>query len=180
MKRGVTLLELLVAMTLAGIVAVLVGGWIEHSATLSAKSQARDDRAQELSLLRSAAFQDGTRGHAILVSHDGWSIELRRPDGGLDTVVWRISDGFVERGEHRWLPSDTVVGSTLVPLRAGADPALDPWPELDRNLDGEVDDDRLRLVDALRWTLVVRHRGFLSDSPVSDSVRITIPLHGPG
>ena len=180
-RRGVTLIELMVAMLLAGIATAMVAGWIVHSAALSGRSQARDDREQELSLLRSSAFQDGTRGHPVSVRRDGWSVELSASDPPrTDTVSWDASGGFVRRSGRILLPSDTVVESTLLPRLPGADPAQDPWPGVDQDLDGEVDAQWLPRLASLEWVLVVRHRDFPGKGTIEDTLRISVPLMGPG
>lgn len=180
-RRGVTLVELMVAMAIAGIVATIAGGWIVHSARLSGSSQERDDREQRLSLLRSASFQDGTRGHVVAVTHDGWSTSFARPGTEEeDTVEWDVSEGMIRRNGHLQLPSDSVVESRLVPHRVGEDPAVDPWTFLDRDLDGAVDPEWVARLGWLDWSLVVRHKAFLGRFSELDTIRVTIPLLGPG
>ena len=179
-RRGVTLIELLVAMALAGLVATFVVGWILHAAKMSHASQARDDRDQDLALVRKGLFEDGTRGHVLEVSTGSWTLERSRGNAPPDTVRWSVEDGVLARAGARELPSDSVLDSWIVPRFSGEDPNADPWSQCDLNLDGRVDDEFLYRLTSLEWTLHVRHPGFPNGEPVDDTIRLAIPLQGPG
>lgn len=178
--RGVTLVELLVAMAIAGLVAVFVSGWIVHSSRMSGSSQARDDRDQELSLLRSSLFQDGTRGRVLSVSRSGWTVEIPRPGAAGDTVVWDALDGSVRRSGRSLLATDTVLEGAITPRFSGLDPAEDPWVRCDRDLDGAVDVEFLPRLTSLEWRLTTRHRMFPGRESGTDTIHLVIPLQGPG
>lgn len=178
--RGVTLVELLVAMALAGIVAVLVFGWMRHATKVSHASQARDDREQQLAVARDALFQDGTLGRILEVGKEDIAFTRGR-DSLLDTVRWRIADTGLVRSDRRLLPTDTVMSWEIVPRISGGDPLVDPWSVLDRNLDGFVDQDLLDRLEAVEIRLVLKHRGFPAvDQMVLDSLRLVAPARGPG
>ncbi len=179
-RRGVTLIELLVAMALVGLVATFVLGWILHAARMSHASQARDDRDQDLALVRKALFEDGTRGHVLEVSTESWTLERSRGNSPPDTVRWSVEGGFLVRAGAPELPSDSILDSRIVPRFSGANPDADPWSECDLNLDGKVDDEFLSRLTSLEWTLHLRHPGFPNGEPVDDTVRLAIPLQGPG
>lgn len=180
-RRGVTLVELLVAMSIAGLVAVFVSGWIVHASKMSSASQLRDDRDQDLSLLRDALFQDGTRGTVLSVSRSSWTtVRAGSSDTTADTVAWSVEEGFLRRGGQIHLATDTVQESAIVPHFSGEDPGADPWSQCDRNLDGTADDDFLSRLTFLEWTLVVRHGSFPTREVVLDTLRLVVPLRGPG
>lgn len=178
--RGVTLIELLVAMSIAGLVAVFVSGWILHTSRMSNSSQARDDRDQELSLLRSGLFQDGTRGRTVAASRSGWTVEIPGPGTSRDTIAWEVVDGSIRRAGRPLLPSDTVVDASIVPRFAGEDPAEDPWSRCDRDIDGTVDPEYLPRLTSLEWILTTRHRLFPAAGSGFDTLRLVVPLQGPG
>jgi prepilin-type N-terminal cleavage/methylation domain-containing protein len=179
-RRGVTLIELLVAMALAGLVATFVVGWILHAARMSHASQVRDDRDQSLALVRKSLFEDGSRGHVLEVSSESWTLERPRGNSPPDTVRWSVADGFLVRDGSPELPSDSILDSRIVPAFSGEDLEGDPWSQCDLNLDGMVDDEFLSRLTSLEWTLHVRHPGFPNGEPVEDTIRLAIPLQGPG
>lgn len=179
-RRGVTLVELLVAMAIAGLVATFVVEWILHAAKMSAASQRRDDRDQDLSLVRKALFEDGTRGRVLEVAHGSWTVSRVRDGAAPDTVVWAVADGFLQRGSSPLLHSDTVVDSKITPHFTGEDPERDTWIQCDRDLDGKVDDEYLARLTSLEWTLFVRHAAFPRKESVEDTLRLVVPLQGPG
>ena len=180
LRRGVTLVELMVAMAIAGLVAVFVSGWIVHTARMSSSSQARDDRDQELSLVRSSLFQDGTRGRLVSATRSGWIVAIPRPGSVVDTFAWEVRDGFLHRSDRALLLSDTVVDAAIVPHFSGEDPAEDPWTRCDRDLDGAVDPEFLSRLTSLEWTLTTRHASFAKTGIQIDTIRIVVPLQGPG
>jgi prepilin-type N-terminal cleavage/methylation domain-containing protein len=179
-RSGVTLVELLVAMVIAGLVGTFVVEWILHAAKMSAASQRRDDRDQDLSLMRKALFEDGTRGRVVEVARGSWTVSRNRDGAAPDTVVWVVVDGFLRRGSAPLLPSDTVVDSKITPHFIGEDPGRDTWIQCDRDLDGKVDDDYLARLTSLEWTLFVRHAAFPRKESVEDTIRLVVPLQGPG
>lgn len=180
-RSGVTLVELLVAMVLAAIVATAVFGWMLHAAKVSNASQLRDDREQNLSSVRSELFHDGTRGTIVDLARGSLSICHRNGAGDLDTVVWTAADRKLMRSGEPRLPADTVDEAVFVPRISGQDPDADPWNELDRDSDGKVDPDRMDRIVGIDLVMVVHHRGFpAKDAVVQDSIRIAVPLHGPG
>lgn len=179
-RRGVTLIELLVAMAIAGLVGSFVVEWILHASKMSAASQRRDDRDQDLSLVRKALFEDGTRGRVVEVGRGSWTVSRSREGAAPDTLVWSVVDGSLRRGAAAPLPSDTIVESEIVPHFTGEDPGRETWIQCDRDLDGKVDDDFLGRLTSLEWTLFVRHRAFPGKESVEDTLRLVVPLQGPG
>ena len=179
-RSGFTLIELLVAMVIAGLVGTFVAEWIIHAAKMSATSQRRDDRDQDLSLVRKALFEDGTRGRVLEVSRSSWAISRGLEGTSPDTIPWSVEDGSLRRRGAAVLASDTVDDSRILPHFTGEDPGRDPWIQCDRDLDGKVDDDFLHRLTSLEWTLFVRHRGFNGSGSVPDTLRLVVPLAGPG
>jgi prepilin-type N-terminal cleavage/methylation domain-containing protein len=179
-RRGVTLIELLVAMGLAGIVAAMVGGWIVHVAGQSTDAQRRDDREQDLSLLRNELFQDGTRGRTLELGKSSWKIAREHPGAEPDTVEWKIGFDGLRRGDAQKLSSDTVVSGTLTPHSTNIRSEWDAWSQLDRNFDGLVDPDLLTGLDRFDLVFVVHRRARPGRPLQTDTLRIVVPLMGPG
>ncbi|HNY31113.1 MAG TPA: type II secretion system protein [Fibrobacteria bacterium] len=178
--RGVTLVELLVAMALAGVVATMVFGWMRHASKVSHASQLRDDREQQLATLRDALFQDGTIGQILTVQKDAIEF-VRRRDTLLDTARWTVSDTGLVRSGRAYPPTDRVESWEIVPRVSGGDPLEDPWSLLDKDLDGKVDRESMGMLDAVEIRLVVVHRGFpATDRMVTDTLRLVAPVRGPG
>lgn len=179
-RRGVTLVELLVAMFIAGLVASFVAGWISHTARQSAASQQRDDREQELSSLRNALFQDGIRGRTVEIGRSMWRLSRRGTDGEPDTVEWRIEPGTFSRGGSRMFAGDTILEGGIEPKASGLDPNWDLWSQLDRNFDGLVDPEHLGKLTMFDLRIVVRRKRTPARPPTTDTLRFTVPLLGPG
>jgi prepilin-type N-terminal cleavage/methylation domain-containing protein len=179
-QPGFTLIELLVAMVIAGLVGTFVADWIVHAAKMSAASQRRDDREQDLALVRKALFEDGTRGSVLEISRESWTTSRSPVGGSPDTVRWTVESGSLLRQGAPVLVSDTVEESRVLPHFPNEDPGRDTWIQCDRDLDGKVDDDFVRSLTSLEWTLLVRHRGSRGGPPVEDTLRLVVPLHGPG
>ncbi|MBK9576364.1 MAG: prepilin-type N-terminal cleavage/methylation domain-containing protein [Fibrobacterota bacterium] len=179
-NRGVTLVELLVAMALAGIVAVMVFGWMGHASKVSHASQVRDDRDQDLAILRDALFQDGTFGQVLSVAREE-IVFVRGRDTLRDTLHWTVGDTGLSRSGRRFLTSDTVDSWEITPRMVDVEADMDPWSLLDKDLDGKVDPESMGKVDAVEIRLVVRHRGFPAlDQTVTDTLRLIAPVRGPG
>ncbi len=178
--QGVTLVELLVAMALAGIVAVMVFGWMGHASKVSHASQVRDDREQDLAILRDALFQDGTFGQILSVSGKEL-VFVRKRDTSIDTLRWSLADTGLSRSGRRFLPTDTIGSWEIVPRIPDVEPGTDPWSLLDKDLDGKVDEEFLNRLEAVEIRVVVRHRGFPAlDRTVTDTLRLVAPARGPG
>lgn len=179
-RRGVTLIELMVAMAITGLVATFVAGWIVHSARQSAASQQRDDREQELSLLRSELFQDGIRGRTLEIGRKSWKIARGGTDGEPDTVEWRIDPFHLVRGNRMKFERDTLLEGSIEPKAAGLDPDWDLWTQLDRNFDGLVDPEHVSKLVRFELRLVVRRHATPARRSTTDTLLIQVPLQGPG
>ncbi len=179
-RRGVTLIELMVAMIITGLVATFVSGWIVHSAKQSASSQQRDDREQELSLLRSELFQDGSRGRTLAIGRKSWKIARGSTDGEPDTVEWRIDPPRLARGTAIRLGRDTLLEGSIEPKATGLDPNWDLWAQVDRDFDGLVDPEHVSKMVRFELRLVVRRRETPARRSTIDTILIQVPLQGPG
>ncbi len=179
-RRGVTLVELMVAMAITGLVATFVAGWIVHSAKQSAASQQRDDREQELSLLRSELFQDGIRGRTLEIGCKSWKIARGGTGGEPDTVEWRIDPFHLVRGSTAKLGRDTLLEGSIEPKATGLDPNWDLWTQVDRNFDGLVDPEHVSQLVRFELRLVVRRHATPARRSTTDTLLIQVPLQGPG
>ncbi len=179
-SRGITLIELIVAMVIAGIVATMVSGWIVHTARQTTASQRRDDREQEWALLRNELFQDGSRGQTLELSKTAW--KLIRPVAGRDpdTIEWRIESDRLTRNQRQKLSLDTLVEGSFTPHFNGMDPERDVWSQADRNFDGLVDPEILPKLDLLNLDVVFRRAVIAPMPPSIDTLHLHAPLQGPG
>lgn len=179
-RNGVTLIELLVAMVIAGIISSFVAGWIVHTARQSSAAQRRDDREQEWSLLRNELFQDGTRGHTLELGKTSW--KFVRPGSGAepDTIEWRFGAGTLTRSGAKRLPLDTLLEATITPRFSPMDPNWDAWIQADRNYDGLVDPEILPNLERFELVVVVKRRATPSSPSLLDTLRLMAPLLGPG
>ena len=178
--RGITLVELLVAMVIAGLVATIVMGWISHASRQASASQRRDDREQELALLRNELFQDGSRGRTLELGKTHWKLSRSRQGAEPDTIEWRIeADRLVRKGIQK-LSRDTVLDGGFEPHFPQMKTDWDAWTQADRDFDGIVDPEFLPWLDRLELRLVVRRGGPLQAPGVLDTLRFVVPLLGPG
>lgn len=179
-RRGVTLIELMVAMIITGLVATFVSGWIVHSAKQSASSQQRDDREQDLSLLRSELFQDGIRGRTLEIGRKSWKIVRGETDGEPDTVEWRIEQLHLVRGSRTKFERDTLLEGSIEPKATDLDPNWDLWTQVDRDFDGLVDPEHISKMVRFELRLVVRRHATPARRSTTDTLLIQVPLQGPG
>jgi prepilin-type N-terminal cleavage/methylation domain-containing protein len=178
--RGVTLVELLVAMVIAGLIATFVMGWISHTSRQAAASQRRDDREQELALLRNELFQDGSRGRTLELGKTHWKLVRDRQGSEPDTIEWRIEPDGLVRKDSRKLSRDTLVDGSFWPHFPDMLPDGDAWTQADRDFDGLVDPEFLPRLDRVELQLVVRRAASPPTPPVVDTLRFAVPLLGPG
>lgn len=175
-----TLIELLVAMAIAGLVATFVTLWIVHTSRQAGASQRRDDREQERASLRNELFQDGSRGRTLELGRTRWTLVRTRPGAAPDTVEWRIDpDGLTRKGSRK-LSTDTLVVGGLEPHFPDMTSDWDAWTQADRDFDGLVDAEFLPRLDRLEMRLVVRRAASPATPPTVDTLRFAVPLLGPG
>lgn len=179
-RRGVTLVELLVAMVVAGIVATFVFNWIAHTARQAGRAQQRDDREEELALLRNELFQDGGRCRTLELARDRWKLIRPRSNARPDTIEWRFAPDRLLRNQRQKLSNDTLLEGAIEPHFAGMDPNWDAWTQADRNFDGLVDPEILSRLDRLTMRIVVRRRIAQGQPAVVDTLLLWAPLLGPG
>jgi prepilin-type N-terminal cleavage/methylation domain-containing protein len=179
-RRGVTLIELLVAMAIAGVVATFVTTWIVHASRQAGASQRRDDREEELALLRNELFQDGRRGRTLELGKAHWKLVRPRTGAEPDTIAWRIDVDRLVRKESRKLSTDTIVAGGFDPHFPDMTPDWDAWTQVDRDFDGLVDAEILPRLDRFELRLVVRRAARPPAPPLLDTLRIAVPLAGPG
>jgi len=179
-RRGVTLIELLVAMSLTGIVVGMVAGWIVHVAKQSSSAQRRDDREQNLSLLRNELHQDGTRGRTLELGRTSWKLLREHPGADPDTIQWTVDGQGLTRNGVRKLSDDTVVVGAILPHSTGLKAGWDPWMQLDRNFDGLVDPEFAADLDRFELSITLHRRAHAGVGGGEDTLRILVPLLGPG
>jgi prepilin-type N-terminal cleavage/methylation domain-containing protein len=179
-RRGVTLIELLVAMAITGLVATFVMGWIAHASRQAAASQRRDDREQELALLRNELFQDGSRGRTLELGKARWKLVRDRNGSEPDTVEWRIESDGLRRSGSQKLSHDALLEGSMEPHFTDMAPDRDAWTLADLDFDGLVDAEFLPRLDRLHLALVVRRAALPGSPPLLDTLRFAVPLLGPG
>lgn len=179
-RRGVTLIELLVAMAIAGLVASFVTLWIVHTSRQAGASQRRDDREQELALLRNELFQDGSRGRTLELGKAHWKLVRTRRGAEPDTVEWRIELDRLTRKGSRKLSTDTLLVGSLEPHFQDMTPDWDAWTQADRDFDGLVDAEFLPRLDRLEMRLELRRAASPPAPSTVDTLRFAVPLLGPG
>jgi prepilin-type N-terminal cleavage/methylation domain-containing protein len=142
-RAGYTLVELLVAMVVTGLVVVMGGRWIVHQTKSRFLSDRRIDVAEEMSMLREELFQDIHHGRILSFSRERLLV-LRSRSGVSDTVVWTLRDGALLRGRDG---SEAVRLGRLENLRVDWEPIPLPdrpgrgnlWWEMDSSQNGSID-----------------------------------------
>lgn len=162
-RRAFTLIEVLVAMALTGIVGTLVGMWIVHESRVRMLSDRRIELEESVSLWRDELFQDLHHGRILFLSQRSWAV-LRQGDGVLDTLVWSLDEGVpvkTFRGtERRPLAglTDLKVRWNPLPVAGFSAVGTDSWWSLDLDLDGVIQGRELDSVLSLEVSLEATHR----------------------
>lgn len=181
-RGGYTLVELLVAMVVTGLVVVMGGRWIVHQTKSRFLSDRRIDLAEELSMLREELFQDIHHGRILSFSRDRLLV-LRSRSGVPDTVVWALRDGALVRerdgaGTPRLGRLESVrVEWDPVPV-PGRPASANTWWDLDSDQNGRIDGFEL---DAL-LSIAVRIDGTYRTIPgmpqERESLTVRVPAAG--
>jgi prepilin-type N-terminal cleavage/methylation domain-containing protein len=182
-RAGYTLVELLVALALTGIVVGMAAQWIVHEARTGNRLQRGVDADEALALFRNALFQDLHRGRFVSLTRE--RMLLSQGGGGSDTVVWAISEG--RRLERTFQGVTTEPLAFLRDLEISWEPAPLPlagegfgsaWWRLDRDQDGRIGTEE---IDSLGFVLV-HLRGTVPMPaglpPVQESLTVAVPAAG--
>lgn len=182
-RGGYTLMELLVAISLSGIVVAMVGQWIVHEVRARASSDRRIDADEAVSSFRNGLFQDLHRGRILSLSRERMEILRGGISADPDTIVWAIESGKISRRQGA-LSTEPLAGLRNlevswdpVPLVVG-DAFGSAWWRLDRDQDGTLEAsefDSVGFVDVHILGEVATVRGF---PPVRESLTVGIPSAG--
>lgn len=183
-RRGYTLVELLVAMALTGIVTAMVAQWVVHQAKAGARSERRIDAAEAVALFRDALFQDLHRGRLRSFARERLVVARAGADGESDSIVWELRDGGIVRA------ADGIVSRPLAALRnlsVSWEPASLPssgetfgsaWWRLDRDQSGAIVADEIDSVGSV----LVRVQGDVplpaGLPPERESLTVAVPAVG--
>lgn len=181
-RRGYTLVELLVAIALTGIVVGMAAQWIVHEARTGNRLQRGVDADEALALFRNGLFQDLHRGRFLSLNRE--RLLLSSGGAGCDTVAWEISEGRLTRTfrgavtEPLAFLRDLEVSWEPAPLPLAGEGFGNAWWRLDRDQDGLIGSEE---VDSLGFVLV-RLRGSVPMPPglppVEESLTVAVPAAG--
>lgn len=184
-RAAFTLVELLVAIALTGLVGIAVSRWIVHEAKVSASSERRIAASEAVNILRSELFHDVHHGRILTLTKERWAILRHGADDLPDTVVWELRDGALWRrrtGSEEGHRLSGYAGSRVewtpvaVPEFSGA--GRDPWWTLDADQDGSIDGDELDSVQQVSVRILAEFRP-LPGLPMSrESLTVGIPAAG--
>ena len=180
-RSGYTLVELLVAIALTGIVVAMASQWIVHEARTGNRLERGVDADEALALFRSGLFHDIHRGRLVSLSRERMMVS----SGSVsDTVVWEISDRRLTRTfrgtttEPLAFLRDLEVSWEPAPLPLAEEGFGSAWWRLDRDQDGMIG---IEETDSLGFVLV-RLRGSVPMPaglpPVEESLTVAIPAAG--
>lgn len=175
-RSGVTLIELLVAILLAG----MIGSWLfqvlVQTTHKSAETERAIDRSQRRGLLRGELFQTAHRRRTVSLSETEWRVAA-----GEDTLAYECRDGGFWRGERNLAAADTLDLCRFVPSER-ASPGGEAWWVYDRDLDGRIAYAELAGISFIELHLGYRRgRGASSDGGAAiDTMVVRIPLASPG
>lgn len=181
-RSGYTLVELLVALALTGIVVAMASQWIIHEARTGSRVERRVDADEALSLFRGGLFQDIHRGHLVSLSRE--KLLVGTGGGVSDTITWEIAQGKLTRTlrgaatEPLSMLRDLEVSWEPAPLPTAPEGFGSAWWRLDRDQDGMIGTDE---IDSLGFVLVHIH-GNIPMPPgmpaEKESLTVAIPAVG--
>lgn len=175
-RRGVTLIELLVAILVAGMVGTWLFQVLVQTTRRSAATERSIDRSQRQGLLRGELFQAAHRRRTIALTETEWRVAA-----GEDTLVYTCRDGGFWRGERNLAAGDTLDLCRFVPSER-TPPGGEAWWVYDRDLDGRIGGEELPAVTFIEVFLGYRAaRGAASDGRTAiDTMVLRVPLAPPG
>lgn len=154
-RRGYTMVELLVAMALTGIVVGMAAQWVVHEARSRARTDRGIDADEAVALFRNGLFQDIHRGRVLRLDRERLLVAHPGPDGTADTIEWRIEAGSLSRtfGGNTTRPlsllRDAEISWEPAPLPSSAEIFGSPWWALDRDQDGAIGPDEIDSVGSI-------------------------------
>ncbi len=124
--RGVTLIELLVAIVVSFLVADMAAGVLLWVYRQSFGSHAGTDRLERHALLRETLFQKARQGRSLSLSRKEWQLVVRREES-LDTLTLACLDTALTLGGKRITPRDSLVACEFSPVARRQNPSDDGW-----------------------------------------------------
>jgi len=181
-RAGYTLVELLVAMVVTGLVVAMGGRWIVHQTRVRFLSDRRIDVAEELSMVREELFQDIHHGRILSFSREKLLV-LRVRSGVSDTVAWTLREGALARSRDS---SSTPRFARLENLRVQWDPVGmpgraeggNPWWEMDADQNGRIDGYELDALLSIAVRLEGSYRTIPGMPDERESLTVRVPAAG--
>lgn len=172
-RRGHTLIELLVAILVAGIVTAMAAGTLLWIYRQSHGSLGTTDRLERRQLLRQTLFQLGRQDRTLRLEPTRWSL-LHRTDTQEDTVSIECCDTALVRNGTSLTRGDSLLSCRLSPMGPRSDAARDPWLEI---VGSVLEPPAIDTLAFVRVHLVLRAPQLRGTAPVApDTLDIRIPL----
>lgn len=184
-RRGFTLVELLVAISLTALVGLAVSRWVVHEARSSAASERRIAAAEAVNVLRAEMFHDVHHGRILSLTRERWTIQRHGRGTSPDTVVWELREGALSRRQtgHDAGPrlagfEDARVDWTPVAMPEFSGKGRDPWWSLDLDQDGAIAGDELDSVVLVSVRVMASYRMVPGMPMAAESLTVGIPAAG--
>lgn len=184
-RLAFTLVELLVALSLASLVGLAVSGWILHEARASASSDRRIAASEAVNVLRSEMFHDVHRGRILSLTKERWTVLRHGTGESPDTVVWELRGGVLSRrlsgreeGARLTGFEEARVEWTPVPVPGFSGYGRDPWWSLDADQDGAIAADELDSVLQVSVRILASFRTLPGLPAATESLTVGIPAAG--
>jgi prepilin-type N-terminal cleavage/methylation domain-containing protein len=172
-RQGHTLVELLIAIIVAGLVVSMASAVLLWAYRQSHGSLGTTDRLERHQLLRQGMFQLGRQGRTIQLQADHWTL-FRRTQEREDTLHIRCRDTALVRDEVSLTRGDSVVSCRFAPVFPHSLPDKDAWLDVVGSTLEPPATDSLVFV---RLTLVLQAPQVRGAAPVSpDTLDLRIPL----
>lgn len=184
-RGGFTLVEILVAVALTGIVVAMAAQWIVHEARSRARIERGVEAAEAVATFRSGLFQDLHRGRILRWTRERMEIVRTSPEGASDTVAWELRAGegpvrLFRGGSERPLAALRGLDASWEPAPPpGASPGSgSPWWRFDRDLDGALGLDELDSVGFAVVRIAGEAPGPAGMAARRESLTVTVPTAG--
>jgi len=183
-RRGFTMIELLVAMALTGIVVTMVGQWILHEVKAQISSDRKIDVDEAVASLRAELFQDVHHGRILSLGKEKWLV--LRPDSSADpdTVVWSWHDGALTRTDRAGSSgrltglAELQVAWEPVPVVGFSGFGNDSWWSLDADQNGWIEGYELDSVQCVAVHIKGEFRTLPGLPTTPESLTVRIPSSG--
>lgn len=182
-RSGYTLVELLVAISITGVVVTMVAQWIVHEIHAQVASDHRVDAEEAISTARAALFHDLHRGRILSLTRERMEILSGGSGAERDTVAWTIAPGKLARARGGVVSEPLAALESLEvswePVPMGTfDLFGSPWWRLDRDNDGALDGDEFDSVSLLSVRILGKVPTIRGLPSAVESLSVGIPTAG--